>query len=255
MLLLLVAGLQLHASAGADEPPRRFLTQPFPPYTYADEHGKAAGPMVDVLRATCEQLHWRCSVDVLPWRRALPEALKGEAAGLFIVADTPERRAHFHISVPVVDGRYTLFARAGDDFVYQGQPPQLAGRTVGAYGPSATLQALDELLEGVPTLRVEVEPDNLTVLRKLAAGRYGPQGLALMNESVALHLIRERGMTGLQAAGTVKPVAYAFGLSRERVSETEFRAFNATLVRLCRSGVSAALIRPYALPASACAKA
>lgn len=247
-------GVLLLGATARAEPARRFLTEPFAPYTYADEAGRAAGPMVEVLRAACEQLRWRCEIEVLPWRRALSEAQRGLAYGLFTVVDTPERRAYFHVSVPVLDARYTLFARAGDDFSYQGQPEQLAGRTVAAYGPSATLLALEELSHLEPSLRIEVEPDNLTVLRKLGAGRYGETGLALVNESVALHLIRERGMLGLQAAGPVKSFAYAFGLSRARVSEADFKAFNAVLQRLCRSGRSAALIRPNAVPASACTR-
>lgn len=256
-LTRLLCGLALLSSqaALAAEPLRRFLTEPFPPYTFADEAGRAAGPMADVLREACEQLGWRCSIEVLPWRRALNEAQRGEAHGLFTVSDTPERRAYFHVSVPVVDARYALFARAGEDFVYRGRPEQLAGRTVAAYGPSGTLLALEELAQAEPSLRVETEPDNLTVLRKLVAGRYGPEGLALINEGVALHLIRERGVGGLQAAGVVKQFAYSFGLARSRVSLKEFQAFNATLVRLCRSGRSAALIKPHAVPASPCAKA
>ncbi|QPF71799.1 transporter substrate-binding domain-containing protein [Roseateles sp. DAIF2] len=248
-----VAVLSLLQPAAAD-PPRHFVTEPFPPYTYAGAGGSPAGPMVEVLREACAALQWQCEIELLPWRRALAQAQRGEVDGIFTVVDTPERRAYFHVSVPVIDARYTLFARAGDDFLYRGERQQLLGRTIAAYGPSATVLALDELAEGLE-LKTEVEPDNPTVLRKLAAGRYGPQGLALINESVALHLIREQGIGGLQAAGMVRSFAYAFGLSRQRIGPKEFQAFNAALVRLCRSGRSAELIKPHALPASACGKA
>ena len=250
----LLAAFWLAGSAmAAQTAERRFVTEHFPPYTYA-ENGRAAGPMVDLLEAACAELGWRCRVEVLPWRRALAEAQRGAADGIFTVVDTPERRVYFHVSVPVIDARYTLFGRAGDDFHYQGDRLQLQGRTIAAYGPSATVLALDELVEGL-ALKTEIESDNVTVLRKLAAGRYGPRGLALVNENVALQLIRDQGIGGLQAAGSIKSFAYAFGLSRERVGAADAAAFNKTLVQLCRSGRSAALIRPYALPASACGKA
>ena len=255
IIAALVAGLlPLGDAAAAGPPALRFVTEPFPPYTY-EQAGAAAGPMVAVLEAACTELRWRCSVEVLPWRRALAMAQRGQVDGIFTIVDTPERRAYFHVSVPVIDARYTLFARAGDDFQLRGDRQALRGRTIAAYGPSATVLALDELVEGLEGVKTEIEADNLSVLRKLAAGRYGPQGLALVNESVALALMSDQQIAGLQAAGTVKSFAYAFGLNRQRVARREAEAFNKALVRLCRSGRSAALIKPYALPASACAKA
>lgn len=229
----------------------RFVTEPFPPYTYA-EAGRAAGPMAEVLRAVCRELRWDCPMEVLPWRRALAMAQRGEADGLFTVSDSPERRAEFHVSVPVTDARYTFFARAGDDFQYRDRQ-QLQGRTLAAYGPSGTALALQALAEGL-AVDLQIEPDNRVLLRKLAAGRYGDKGLALVNESVALHLMKEEGLQGLQSAGSVKSFAYAFGLSRKSVSAARFKAFNQALYELCRSGRSAELIKPFAVPASACRK-
>lgn len=248
-------GLGLAGAAVAQEKPRpelRFVTEPFSPYTYAGPDGQAAGPMVDLLKAACERLRWRCPVEVMPWRRALAQAQRGEVHGIFTIVDAPERRVYFHVSVPVIDARYTLFARAGDDFQLH-RREQLIGRTLAAYGPSTTVLALDELVEGLD-VRTEIEADNRTVLRKLSAGRYGRNGLALVNESVALALMREEQIQGLQAAGTVKSFAYAFGLSRQRVSAAQARDFDRALNALCRSGQSAALIKPYALLASACSK-
>lgn len=248
---VLLACLWTSAAPAAGASTLRFVTEPFPPYTY-EQQGRAAGPMVDVLQALCETLKKRCRIEVLPWRRALAMAQQGEVEGIFTVVDAPERRIYFHVSAPVIDARYTLFGRAGDDFQLGADRRALQGRTLAAYGPSATVLALDELVEGLEGVETLVEPDNRTVLRKLAAGRYGPRGLGLVNEAVALHLIRAENLAGLQAAGTVKQFAYAFGLSRARLSSAEFRAFNKALAELCRSGRTAALLKPYQLPASAC---
>jgi len=244
------------AAAMAAPPALRFVTEPFPPYTYAGADGQAAGPMVDLLNASCARLRWTCTIEVMPWRRALAQAQRGEVHGIFTIVDSPERRVYFHSSVPVVDARYTLFARAGEDFKLSPSSavrPQLEGRTIAAYGPSATVLALDELIEGLD-VTTQIEADNRTVLRKLAAGRYGEHGLALVNESVALALMRDEQIQGLQAAGSVKSFAYSFGLSRKRVSVAQARSFNKVLYEMCRSGASAALIKPYALLASACVK-
>jgi polar amino acid transport system substrate-binding protein len=248
--LLCAVGLSMQPASAVE---MRFVTEPFPPYTYATE-GRAAGPMVDVLQAACARLAWTCSIEVLPWRRALAMAQRGDVEGIFTVLDSPERRQYFHVSPPVIDARYVLFARAGSGFQYSGDPQSLAGRVIGAYGPSATALTLEQLIEGVPRARSEVEPDNRTVLRKLAAGRYGEGGLALANEAVTQHLMREEGITGLQPVGLVKTFAYSFGLTRQTVDLAQAQAFGKALNELCRSGRTAELLKPYGLPASACIK-
>ncbi|MFG6467843.1 substrate-binding periplasmic protein [Roseateles sp. BYS87W] len=243
------------ATAPVQAPTRelRFLTEPFPPYTYASE-GHAAGPMVDVLQAACARLVWRCEVEVMPWRRALAMAQRGEVEGLFTVVDSPERRQYFHVSPPGIEGRYVLFTRAGSGLHYQGDAQVLAGRTVGAYGPSATALTLESLIDGVPRVRSEIEPDNRTVLRKLAAGRYGEDGAALVNEAVAQLLIREDNLTALQPAGLVKTFGYAFGLNRQTVDPAQAAAFAKAVYELCRSGRTAELLKPYGLPVSHCVR-
>lgn len=242
-------------SAAAQAAPQRelhFVTEPFPPFTYA-EQGKAAGPMVAVLQAVCAELARSCRIEVMPWRRALDLAQRGEADGIFTVVDLPERRVHFHVSRPVLNARYTLFARSGEESFRLGADRRgLQGRILAAYGPSATSVALDELVYGLPDVRTELEPDNVTVLRKLAVGRYGPDGLGLMNEAVALHLMRSENLAGLQAVAAVKQFAYSFGLSRKRIDAAQARAFDQALYKLCRSGRTAELVKPFELPASPC---
>lgn len=229
--------------------PWRFVTESFPPYTYA-ENGRPAGPMVDILQELCSALKRECMIELLPWRRALAMAERGEVDGIFAFVDSPERRAQFHISAPVLDAHYTFFTRAGEDFVYRDRQ-SLAGRTVAVYGPSGASILLRELTEGLAVETV-VEPDNPTVMRKLVAGRYGDKGLALMNENLALWLMSSERSTPLQAAGLAKSFSYSFGLSRKRISKAQFQAFDAALLGLCRSGRSAELIRRHALPASSC---
>lgn len=244
-----------HAASAAPLQTRefRFVTEPFPPYTFAIE-GRAAGPMVDVLQSACMRLLWRCDIEVLPWRRALGMAQRGEVEGIFTVVDSPERRQYFYVSAPVIEGRYVLFARTGSSWQYAGDPQALAGHVIGAYGPSATALTLEQLMEGVPRVRSEIEPDNRTVIRKLAAGRYGEDGLALVNEAVATLLIRDDGIRNVQPAGLVKTFGYSFGLTRQNVDLAQAQAFARVLQDLCRSGRTAELLKGYGLPASACVK-
>ena len=245
----LSAGTALAAPESRAAPHRLFLTEPFPPYTY-ERGGRAAGPMVDVLHKACELLGWRCESRVLPWRRALSMAERGEAHGLFTLADAPSRRRHFALSPPILQARYTLFGRQGESLQYRG-PDSLDGRVVAAYGPSGTSLALEALSLGHP-VQVQIERDNLTVLRMLHGGRYGPQGLVLMNEAVALWLSAQNELPPLQAVATVKQFSYHFGLSRQRMSSADQQRFQQALQQLCRSGRMADLLQPYALPAAPC---
>jgi polar amino acid transport system substrate-binding protein len=229
--------------------PLSFVTESFPPYTYA-QGGQAAGPMVEVLHEVCAQLKRECQVELLPWRRALRSAERGEVDGILAFVDLPSRRKLFYISAPVIDARYMFFARAGQEFNYQG-PNSLVGHKVGVYGPSGASLILADLTQGLDVETV-LEPDNPTVLRKLLAGRYGEQGLVLLNESMALLLMRGEGFGGLQAAGTAKSFGYSFGLSLQRVSRNDRQAFDAALSDLCRKGRIADLLKHHGLPASAC---
>lgn len=240
------------ASAATAAPPLNFVTEAFPPYTYT-EAGHAAGPMVEVLSEVCAQLRRECRVELLPWRRALRSAERGEVDGILAFVDLPERRKLFHISAPVIDARYVFFARAGQEFTYRG-PKSLEGHVVGVYGPSGASLVLAELIAGL-SVETSLEPDNPTVLRKLLAGRYGEQGLALINESMALLLMRGDGYGGLQATGMAKSFGYSFGLSLQKVKRADRLAFDAALIDLCRKGRVADLLKRHGLPASPCRKA
>ncbi len=247
MALLLAITLAGTASA---EPRRwQFATEPFAPYTY-EQGGQAAGPMVEVLGEVCRRMQIRCAVDVLPWRRALSAAERGQIDGVFTVVDVPERRAAFHVSAPVMEARYTFFAPTTSGFSFQ-RPEDLRGRTIGVYGPSASSRTLQALAEGTDA-EISVEVDNPTVLRKLQAGRYGPQGLAFVNEMVAETLIAEQAIGGLHAAGVATRFNYSFGLSRHRVSAAEASRFDAILGQLCRSGWLQEVLSRHRMQAAAC---
>lgn len=249
--LLLCCFAACAVSAGA-EPSRELEigTQLFPPYV-VDLQGRASGPMVDVLNAACRNLGWTCNARIYPWRRAIDLMERAEIDGLFPVLDVPSRRERMWMSVPVVDGRYVFFSRRGVDFAYRG-PESLLGHEIGVFGPSGTSMTLQDLAAGAPA-KIRLERDNLVALKMLAAGRYGEHGLVFANEQVALWLLASNAMTGLQSSGGAKDIYYVYGLTRRRVSVTDFAAFDEALKDLCRTGQTAELVKPYGVPVSACA--
>ncbi|MDR7335447.1 transporter substrate-binding domain-containing protein [Roseateles asaccharophilus] len=247
-LLALLVG----ADCAAAPTTLKFVTKPFAPYTQAGPDGRPAGPLVELLQAACARLAWHCVVEQLPWRRALGQAERGEVDGLFPVVDSPGRRASFHVSAPVVAARYVLLGRSGPAVALGTGHPTLAGRTLAAYGPSDAAATLQQLVAGVSQVRTEIEPDHATVLRKLGAGRYGEDGLALVNEAVAERQRLSTDLGGATPVAVVKDVAYAYALVPSRVDAAQALVFARTLQALCASGVAAEIFRPHGLPAAAC---
>lgn len=233
-------------------PAVHFVTKPFAPYTQAGPGGQAAGPLVDLLKAACTKVRWNCSVEMLPWRRAMGMAERGEVDGIFPVVDSPARRATFLLSPAVVSGRYILVARAGQAVFISADRHELAGRTLAAYGPSDATSTLQQLTEGVRGTQTRIEADHRTVMRKLAAGRYGDEGLGLVNQAVAEQLLATGEVKYLQAVAVVKSLNYAFAFTPNRVDAARQLAFSKALHELCVSGATEDLFKATGLSTAAC---
>lgn len=239
-------------SAPALAAPWTFVTEDFPPFTYATKApvpaggDQASGPLVDIVHAVCQRLAQDCTVTLHPWRRALRLAEHGEVDGIFTVVRSPPREAAFHLTRMLVRSRYSIFVRQHSAFVYN-QPADLAGRTVGVYGPSGTSYALAQRLAPVPDVQVHLTANNRRLLRMLDSGRFGEEGLAVLNEDVAWHLIEEERLHGIREAGQFATVSYGIGLSRKRFSDAQFRRFEAALDALITDGSVPAILRRYQL--------
>lgn len=180
-------------------------------------------------------------------------ASRGEVDVVFPVVDSPARRAAFYLSPEVVHARYVLVARP-DTAPGGVERPALSGRTVAAYGPSDAMTTLRQLSAGQPDVRVEIEPDHHTVLRKLSAGRYGDDGLALVNETAAQTLSTTAGLAPLRPMGVVKNLvyAYAYAFVPTRISGTQAQVFGDAIRALCHRGRIAEIFRPHGLPVADC---
>jgi len=158
-----------------------------PPFTYASAtatEDRAAGPCVEIVAAVCARLRIDCPVQLLPWRRALALAEDGEAQGIFTVIRSPDRERAFHLTRMLVTSRYGVYARSASRFVFH-RPEDLAGRSVAVYGPSGTSFVLGQHLAEVGDVTLILEADNRRLLRMLEAGRFGEQGVAVVNQDVA----------------------------------------------------------------------
>lgn len=231
-------------AAEAKTPPLKFATEPYPPFQY-EEAGKPAGPLIEILQAVCSAAEFECTAQIMPMRRTLTTAGSGLLDGISIALRTPEREKSFYLSDDVVRTSLTLFTRENSGFSFH-DAQDLNNISIGVYGPSGTSITLGELIKGT-TAQMEVELDNLTALRKLAAGRYGARGAVFINRDVAYVLMKENNIKGIVAAGDAKTIDYAFGLSRTAVSAEQAELFNEKLRMLKRNGTVKKILQKYGL--------
>ena len=176
-------------------------------------------------------------------------AEQGEVDGIFTVVRSPDREREFHISRMLVMSRYSVFARDESNFVFS-DLDDLAGRTVGVYGPSGTSWLLSGHLKAIADVRIRMTLDNRRLLKMLQSERFGPEGLAVVNQDVAWHLIEDEELDGLREAGELAVVYYGIGLSRKRVSEDQFQAFEQALDEAIADGTVPKILRRYQLEAA-----
>jgi len=235
-------------SANAQTPTLVFVAPDFPPFN-VDQHGGAAGPFADIVNAVCIRIHSDCRIKTLPWRRATAEVEEGRLSGGFPLLRFPEREQIFYFMGPICDTDYAIVAGKDNTFEFH-EPKDLSGHLIGVYGPSGTSHVLDRTISGVPSVNIEVELNNLTVLKKLSVGRYGAKGLGLINRDVAQYLIAQYHVENVHFAGDVQRGKYYIGLSRKSVSPEVVVRFGQALAELKQSGELAALLKKYKLTPS-----
>ena len=233
--------------AGANE--FQFAMQQYPPFNFQAKGNPAiVGPMADVTMAVCEKIHAQCRITLLPWRRATKMAESGEIDGVLSILPTGNREAKYYFSAKVMETAYSFFAPEGSPFFYR-QAKDLDDHLIAVYGPSGTSIALEELLKSNATARAVIEIDNITVLKKLAAGRYGNPNTAIaaINRDVGLYLMKTEKITGIKPSGDFQKIGYSIGFSKASVSEARFKEFDDALKCLHRDGTVKAILDRYGM--------
>lgn len=225
--------------------PLLLVTQSFAPFSY-EESGQAAGPAVDIMRAVCDSAGVRCLFSVMPWRRAVAEVQSGQADGLFPLLPSRDREKTLWLSAPLLSTAYGFFVPVRSRWHYRA-PADLAGMTLGVYGPSGTASALQEVVAQSRDVKTEVELNNLTAFRKLLGGRYGDQAAVFANREVGLALLKQGALGDLKPAGELPAIHYVFALSRQTRSAAQMSRLNQALDELQRSGQIKAILARHGL--------
>ena len=202
--------------------------------------------MVDIVKELCAAVAKSCDVKVLPWRRAFDEVDAGTMDGLFPILETAERREKYHVIPPIVQTAYVFLTVTESSWSYTG-PASLDGKTIAVYGPSGSATEAQNLARQTHSARVEMEVSMETMLRKLAAGRYGPNGVGFITREVAAQLLTKMNIKTLKAAGASKEISFTVALSRKTISADMAKRLEDALQGLKNSGRIKSILANYQL--------
>jgi len=238
-------GSFLFASANAETVTLTFATQDFPPFN-REIKGSAAGPFADIVRLICQRMQTDCTIETLPWRRVIGEAQQLELSGIFPMSRLPERESDYYFIGPILETNFTVYTLAGDTTEFR-EGKDFAGYTIGVYGPSGISKTLEQITAGIPSVKIVMELNHVTVLRKLSAGRYGAKGIGFIDRDGAQYLMSDEHITNVYAAGDIKIMDLYICLSRKLISPEIAARFETTFAALNNSGELAAILKKYGL--------
>lgn len=216
-------------------------TTDYPPYF--SSHLPGDGVVAAITRAALAkhghtlQLHYR------PWARLMAEVKAGQFDGVMAVWYEPARAEYLSYSLPLVNTVMGFYGRVDKPLATQplsALRPRVIGTVRGYKNPDAFEQA---------GLKQELAADDLTNLRKLAAGRLD---LVLIDKVLAQHLLGNLSLAERHAIRWQDPplavmplhVGFQQGLPD---GEQLLAEFNDGLQTLRKNGQLAALIRQYKL--------
>lgn len=211
------------------------------------------GPFVETVQAVCAHIHFDCPIDLVPWRRSLVMLQQGLSDAFLAAIPTDERAIDLRFSPVLIDSSLNLYVHRSNPATGW-QPEPGSHRDFYMLGPpSITANLVRQHLQSIASVHVRLEADNLRLMRKLDAGRFG-DGMVVMNPITARRLIEQYKLRNVREVGLFKEVGYAIAFSRQRVSPEEFQAFEQGLAELIADGTIAAIFQRYQLELAASAR-
>jgi len=175
---ILTALYCLHAPGARAAETVVMSTTEFAPYMSAQLSHQ--GVLVAIATEAFKREGYALQIRFLPWVRALAYAKEGKVDGMVGIWHSQEREQWFVYSRSVISNKVGFYKRNGSPIVFTGLP-QLRPYVIGTVRAYANPPAFD-----AAHLHTDEAVDDLTNLRKLAAGRLD---LALVDKAVAQYLI------------------------------------------------------------------
>ncbi len=188
-LALVVAGAPVSASEGPSQL-RSAAEVAYPPFSFVDPDGRAAGFSVELLRAALRVMDREVIFRTGSWAEVRGWLEEGEVEALPLVGRTPERELLFDFTVPYMTLYGAIVVRDGTDDVRMLE--DLRGRDVVAMAGDNAEELLRRTRLGI---RIHTTPSYEHALLELAAGRHDA---VVMQRLVALRLLDELELDGLE---------------------------------------------------------
>lgn len=106
--------LTFSAYVFANEQALVIYTEEFPPYNYT-VNGDVTGINIQMVKIACREAEIDCVFKVLPWNRAMRDALEGPNTAIMSTARTSEREAKFQWVGPLKSSQNCIYKLAGRD--------------------------------------------------------------------------------------------------------------------------------------------
>ncbi|MEH6628414.1 MAG: transporter substrate-binding domain-containing protein [Motiliproteus sp.] len=193
----------------------RFVTQDFPPFSYADSAGKISGPFADLARHICKVKQLQCTFDILPWSRAQAYLKGGLAEAIFPFGINKQRQEWVTFSIPVVETAYGFFLRKNKPVTLKNSD-ELEGKTIGVYGPSNTATVLNEFNIDQQRFKVMMTPDDQQLFKMLFIDRVDA---VFSNRDVGIAMLQRLQKQAYHYSGNYVQIGYYFGFPKHRTSK------------------------------------
>jgi len=221
-------------------------TNEFPPFTYADAKGNAAGIEVEVMQEVARRLGLTLRIEILPWPRMLSMMRAGELDCMFAAFHTEDRASYMQFTqVPIHVSRLAVYTHRDGTFPFT-RLTDLRGKRIGLIRDFQTVPALDELLAQSDFADVVIATSFRNLFDQLAARRID---VVVVNHHVAENIlasIHSHDIVELPHAISSNSAFVTF--TRKRSFDTLIPKINYALFEIIADGTYADLFRRHVMP-------
>lgn len=221
-------------------------TNEFPPFTYADEKGNAAGIEVEVMHEVARRLGLTIDITILPWPRMLAMMRSGELDCMFAAFHTEERASYMQFTqIPIHVSRLAIYTHRAGAFPLT-RLEDLRGRRIGLIRDFQTVPALDDALAGGDFAEVIIGTSFRQLFDQLAARRID---VVIVNHHVAENILAESGADEIIELPHALSSNSAFvTFTRKRSFDTLIPKINYALFEIIADGTYARLFAAHLAP-------
>lgn len=230
----------LNNAVAAEITELKFTTQDFRPFSYL-ENNKVAGPAVEIIKSVCGDMKIDCSFRLFPWTRAQQFVKNGEAHGMFVIGWNKKRTEWLYFSPPILKTEYGFFVHKDNPLKFK-ELTDVAGYTVGVFGPSNTSNSLEKIKREIGDLKIDMTPDDESAFLKLSIGRVDA---VFSNKDVGNALIKKLRLEGIRYAGRQRSLKYFIGFSQEYTDKKVVDQFNASFIKLHKKGLIQKILKKH----------